>query len=180
MRTSSLNFTKTLGLHGKSGQPIRVADISTGLDGGAHPSLRPPTTSRETPMPLPDQALPDQNTVRRLANAIRALSMDAVENAKSGHPGLPMGMADVATVLFSRFLKFHAAEPGWPDRDRFVLSARHGSMPLYCLMWLTRYPESTIQGRQHFPKIRSPPPGPPQQRHPPPTQTTTAPLPPHT
>ena len=68
---------------------------------------------------------PDQAHTRRLANAIRALSMDAVETAKSGHPGLPMGMADVATVLFSRFLKFDAAQPGWPDRDRFVLSAGH-------------------------------------------------------
>jgi len=74
-------------------------------------------------MTLPDQTLPEQNKVRRLANAIRMLSVDAVETAKSGHPGLPMGMADVATVLFSRFLKFHAAEPGWPDRDRLCCRA---------------------------------------------------------
>ncbi|HKQ11504.1 MAG TPA: hypothetical protein VJS85_09965, partial [Rhizomicrobium sp.] len=87
-------------------------------------------------MTLPDQTLPEQNKVRRLANAIRMLSVDAVETAKSGHPGLPMGMADVATVLFSRFLKFNAAEPGWPDRDRFVLSGGHGSMLLYSLLWL--------------------------------------------
>ena len=64
----------------------------------------------------------------RMANAIRFLAMDAVEKAQSGHPGLPMGMADVATVLFSRFLKFDSAHPNWPDRDRFVLSAGHGSM----------------------------------------------------
>ena len=69
---------------------------------------------------------PDKAQIRRLANAIRVLSLDAVETAKSGHPGLPLGMADVATVLFSRFLKFDAAEPGWADRDRFVLSAGHG------------------------------------------------------
>src|SRR5262249_19255502 len=64
----------------------------------------------------------------RRASAVRALAMDAVEQAKSGHPGLPMGAADVATVLFTRFLKFDAADPAWPDRDRFVLSAGHGSM----------------------------------------------------
>src|SRR5207245_221232 len=73
----------------------------------------------------------------RMANAIRGLAMDAVEKAKSGHPGLPMGAADVATVLFTQFLKFDAAEPGWPDRDRFVLSAGHGSMLLYALLYLT-------------------------------------------
>ena len=79
-------------------------------------------------------SVPGQTQTRRLANAIRALSMDAVENAKSGHPGLPLGMADAATVLFSSFLKFDAADPGWADRDRFVLSAGHGSMLLYSLM----------------------------------------------
>src|ERR1700760_3042073 len=74
-----------------------------------------------------------------LANAIRFLAVDAVEKAKSGHPGMPMGMADVATVLFSRFLKFDPADPAWPDRDRFVLSAGHGSMLLYALLYLTGY-----------------------------------------
>jgi len=78
---------------------------------------------------------------RRLANAIRALSMDAVQRANSGHPGLPMGMADVATVLFTRFLKFDAAAPDWADRDRFVLSAGHGSMLLYSLLHLCGYAE---------------------------------------
>ncbi|MGB6996662.1 MAG: transketolase, partial [Pseudolabrys sp.] len=71
-----------------------------------------------------------------MANAIRALAMDAVEQAKSGHPGMPMGMADVATVLFSRFLKFEPADPNWADRDRFVLSAGHGSMLIYALLYL--------------------------------------------
>jgi transketolase len=75
-----------------------------------------------------------------LANAIRALAMDAVEKANSGHPGMPMGMADVATVLFRRFLKFDPTNPAWPDRDRFVLSAGHGSMLLYALLYLTGYP----------------------------------------
>ncbi len=72
-----------------------------------------------------------------LANAVRFLAVDAIETSQSGHPGLPMGMADVATVLFSRFLKFDSAHPNWPDRDRFVLSAGHGSMLLYALLHLT-------------------------------------------
>jgi transketolase len=78
-----------------------------------------------------------------LANAIRALAMNAVEQAKSGHPGMPMGMADVATVLFTRHLKFDPEQPDWPDRDRFVLSAGHGSMLLYALLYLTGYPDTT-------------------------------------
>ena len=80
-----------------------------------------------------------------MANAIRALAMDAVEKAKSGHPGMPMGMADVATVLFVRFLKFDASAPDWPDRDRFVLSAGHGSMLLYALLHLTGYAGMTME-----------------------------------
>src|SRR5258708_9926329 len=94
-------------------------------------------------MTLP--ARPEQHEIRSLANAIRMLSLDAVETAKSGHPGLPLGMADVATVLFSRFLKFNAAEPAWADRDRFVLSGGHASMLLYSLLCLTVYPNITIQ-----------------------------------
>jgi transketolase len=77
---------------------------------------------------------PDRAEHDRMANAIRALAMDAVEQAKSGHPGLPMGAADVATVLFTQFLKFDPADPNWPDRDRFVLSAGHGSMLVYALL----------------------------------------------
>jgi len=79
-----------------------------------------------------------------MANAIRFLAIDAVEKAKSGHPGMPMGMADVATVLFSRFLKFDPADPAWPDRDRFVLSAGHGSMLLYALLHLTGREHKTV------------------------------------
>ena len=71
----------------------------------------------------------------KLANAIRALSMDAVQQANSGHPGAPMGMADIATVLFTKFLKFDPSDPAWPDRDRFVLSNGHGSMLLYSLLY---------------------------------------------
>ncbi|HJY51316.1 MAG TPA: transketolase, partial [Stellaceae bacterium] len=79
-----------------------------------------------------------------MANAIRALAMDAVEQAKSGHPGMPMGMADVATVLFTQFLRFDPRVPDWPDRDRFVLSAGHGSMLLYALLHLTGYADMTL------------------------------------
>ena len=87
---------------------------------------------------------PEQAEIRRLANAIRGLTMDAVQAAKSGHPGLPMGMADAAAVLFSRFLKFDPADPQWPDRDRFVLSGGHGSMLLYSLLYLLGYAGPTL------------------------------------
>ena len=90
-----------------------------------------------------------------LANAIRALAMDAVEKAKSGHPGMPMGMADVATVLFTRFLKFDPADPDWPDRDRFVLSAGHGSMLLYALLYLTGYPDMDLEQIRNFRQLES-------------------------
>ncbi len=91
-----------------------------------------------------------------LANAIRALSMDAVEAAKSGHPGMPMGMADVATVLFSKFLSFDPSAPKWPDRDRFVLSAGHGSMLAYALLNLTGYARPTIDDIRNFRQLHSP------------------------
>ena len=89
-----------------------------------------------------------------MANAIRALAMDAVEQAKSGHPGLPMGVADVATVLFTRFLKFDPADPAWPDRDRFVLSAGHGSMLLYALLHLARLRGDDDRRDQALPPAR--------------------------
>lgn len=91
-----------------------------------------------------------------LANAIRALSMDAVQAANSGHPGMPMGMADVATVLFSDFLKYDPAAPKWHDRDRFVLSAGHGSMLIYALLHLTGYERPTIDDIRHFRQLKSP------------------------
>ena len=81
--------------------------------------------------PEASDSMPSRAEHDRMANAIRALAMDAVEQAKSGHPGLPMGAADIATVLFTQFLKFDPADPAWPDRDRFVLSAGHGSMLIY-------------------------------------------------
>src|SRR3989440_9761424 len=111
-----------------------------------------------------------------MANAIRFLAIDAVEKAKSGHPGMPMGMADVATVLFSRFLKFDAADPTWPDRDRFVLSAGHGSMLLYALLYLTGYQDVTLDELKAFRQWGSKTPGHPEYGHTPGVETTTGPL----
>jgi transketolase len=113
---------------------------------------------------------------QEMANAIRFLAIDAVEKAKSGHPGMPMGMADVATVLFSRFLKFDPADPAWPDRDRFVLSAGHGSMLLYALLHLTGYPAVTLDEIKAFRQWGSKTPGHPEYGHTPGVETTTGPL----
>jgi len=111
-----------------------------------------------------------------MANAIRFLAIDAVEKAKSGHPGMPMGMADVATVLFSRFLKFDPADPAWPDRDRFVLSAGHGSMLLYALLHLTGHEAVTLDQLKAFRQWGSQTPGHPEYGHTPGIETTTGPL----
>src|SRR4030081_2432468 len=110
-----------------------------------------------------------------MANAIRFLAIDAVEKAKSGHPGMPMGMADVATVLFSRFLKFDPSDPAWPDRDRFVLSAGHGSMLLYALLYLTGYDGITLEDIKRFRQWGSPCAGHPEYGHAPGIETTTGP-----
>jgi transketolase len=112
----------------------------------------------------------------RMANAIRALAMDAVEQAKSGHPGLPMGAADIATVLFTKFLKFDPADPAWPDRDRFVLSAGHGSMLIYALLHLVGYQAMTIDQLKRFRQLGSLTPGHPEYGHTPGIETTTGPL----
>jgi len=102
--------------------------------------------------PLPPPVNPK---LRRMANALRALAMDAVEQAKSGHPGMPMGMADIATVLFTQFLRFDPQVPDWPDRDRFILSNGHGSMLLYALLHLTGYPDMTMDEIRRFRQIGS-------------------------
>jgi transketolase len=112
----------------------------------------------------------------RMANAIRALAIDAVEAAKSGHPGMPMGMADVATALWSRFHKFDAADPRWPDRDRFVLSAGHGSMLLYALLYLTGHDGMGIAEIKQFRQLNSPAAGHPERGEHPAIETTTGPL----
>lgn len=113
---------------------------------------------------------------RDLANAIRALAMDAVQQADSGHPGMPMGMADAATVLFSKFLKFDPTDPHWPDRDRFILSAGHGSMLLYSLLYLTGYADMTLDEIKHFRQLGSKTAGHPEHGHASGIETTTGPL----
>ena len=111
-----------------------------------------------------------------MANAIRVLAMDAVQAANSGHPGLPMGAADIATVLFTKHLKFDAADPHWPDRDRFVLSAGHGSMLLYSLLHLLGYEGMTIDELKHFRQLGSKTAGHPEYGHAAGIETTTGPL----
>jgi transketolase len=113
---------------------------------------------------------------KELANCIRALSMDSVENAKSGHPGMPMGMADVATVLFAEFLKFNPDDPQWLNRDRLILSAGHGSMLLYSLLYLTGYPEMTLDELKNFRQLNSKTPGHPEYKHTAGVETSTGPL----
>ena len=128
-------------------------------------------------MSLPDAAeRPLAVSHDDMTNAIRALAMDAVEAANSGHPGMPMGMADVATVLFSKFLSYDAAEPDWPDRDRFVLSAGHGSMLLYALLYLTGYPDIDLDQIKNFRQLGSRTAGHPEYGHARGIETTTGPL----
>lgn len=112
----------------------------------------------------------------KLANAIRGLAMDGVEKAKSGHPGLPMGAADIATVLFTRVMKYDAADPRWPDRDRFVLSAGHGSMLLYALLYLTGAPGMQLDDLKAFRQLESKTPGHPENFMTSGVETTTGPL----
>ena len=127
-----------------------------------------PSTSLEGHSPPVDHA--------DLANAIRALAMDAVEQARSGHPGMPLGLADVATVLFGRFLRFDPAHPDWPDRDRFVLSNGHGSMLLYALLYLTGYPDIDIDEIRNFRQLDSRTAGHPEYGLAAGIETTTGPL----
>jgi transketolase len=142
-------------------QPIRIA--MSAADASAS----------STVPPLPQ---PRDKQLRRMADTIRALSMDAVEAANSGHPGMPMGMADVATVLWSKFLKFDPADPNWPDRDRFILSAGHGSMLLYSLLHLTGYADMTIGELKRFRQLGSRCAGHPERGHAAGIEVTTGPL----
>lgn len=118
----------------------------------------------------------DLETKRRMATAIRALSMDAVQQANSGHPGAPMGLADVATALFTDHLKFDASDPEWHDRDRFIMSAGHGSMLVYSLLYLNGYPGMDIENIRNFRQLGSPTAGHPEFGHAPGIETTTGPL----
>ena len=131
-----------------------------------------PTMTRQASTAQPAAGVAPQ----RMANAIRALAMDAVQAARSGHPGMPMGMADAATVLFTRYLKFDPSAPDWPDRDRFVLSAGHGSMLLYALLHLTGYPDMTMDEIRRFRQLGSRTAGHPEYGHAAGIETTTGPL----
>jgi transketolase len=135
------------------------------------------TTAAVAPSSRQDVQMPIMRAEHdRMANAIRALAMDAVEQAKCGHPGLPMGAADIATVLFTKFLKFDPDHPAWPDRDRFVLSAGHGSMLIYAVLHLLGYEAMTIEQIKRFRQLGSITPGHPEYGHTPGVETTTGPL----
>src|ERR1700729_281085 len=140
-------------------EPMGAADQSVVASKAPHGTV--------APMPM-SRAAHD-----RMANAIRALAMDAVEQAKAGHPGLPMGAADIATVLFTRFLKFDVADPKWPDRDRFILSAGHGSMLLYALLYLTGNADMTLDQLKQFRQLGGLTPGHPENFHTKGIETTT-------
>ena len=114
--------------------------------------------------------------LKLMSNAIRALSMDAVEKANSGHPGMPLGMSDVATILFKYFLKYNPKNPFWPDRDRFVSSAGHGSMLLYSVLYKTGYKSSSIKDLQNFRQLNSICAGHPEYEKNSGIETTTGPL----
>ncbi|NVJ99808.1 MAG: transketolase, partial [Alphaproteobacteria bacterium] len=125
---------------------------------------------------MPDTDIQQEDILnQKMANAIRALSMDAIQKANSGHPGMPMGMADVATVLFSKFMKFDPKWPAWPNRDRFVLSAGHGSMLIYSLLHLTGYENPTMEDIKNFRQLHSPTAGHPEFGECPGVETTTGP-----
>src|SRR5690349_14316590 len=144
------------------------------VDGSPDKGAAPPPASRATSNPIAGAQM--QPTDRRLANAIRALAMDAVETANSGHPGMPMGMADAATALFTRHLKFDPADPHWPDRDRFILSAGHGSMLIYALLYLTGYERPTLEDIENFRQLNSPTAGHPENFELAGVEVTTGPL----
>src|SRR5690554_5127479 len=128
------------------------------------------------PPPMPESKAAAARPARRvLANAVRALSMDAVQAANSGHPGMPMGMADIAEVLWNDHPRHNPANPRWPDRDRFVLSNGHGSMLLYSLLHLSGY-ELSLEELQNFRQLHSKTAGHPEYGYAPGVETTTGPL----
>src|ERR1700731_4549278 len=126
--------------------------------------------------PIKTVPKPRDQHLRDMADCIRFLSMDAVQKAKSGHPGAPMGMADIATVLFKDFMQFDAADPHWIDRDRFILSQGHGSMLADSLLYLTGYADMTIDELKRFRQVGSKTAGHPEYRHANGIETTTGPL----
>ncbi len=162
--------------HGGVPQALSPSARHALVQGGPTMNIAEPATAARTGASVVSQADMAADMATDMANAIRALSMDAVEKAKCGHPGMPMGMADVATVLFTRHLKFDPEAPAWPDRDRFVLSAGHGSMLLYSLLYLTGYPEMTIEELANFRQLGSRTAGHPEYGHAAGIETTTGPL----
>ena len=134
------------------------------------------TTASKDQTQLKTLPPPRDPHLRDMADCIRALAMDAVQKANSGHPGMPMGMADIATVLFSEFMRFDAEDPHWLDRDRFLISNGHGSMLLYALLYLTGYKDMPIEQIERFRQINSKTPGHPEYRHADGIETTTGPL----
>ena len=128
-----------------------------------------------THSPAAPDSVANSPSRRTLANAIRALSMDAVQAANSGHPGAPLGMADLAEVLWRDFLRHNPGNPNWPNRDRFVLSNGHGSMLLYALLHLTGY-DLPLEELKNFRQFGSKTPGHPEYQHAPGVETTTGPL----
>ena len=115
-------------------------------------------------------------TLKLMSNCLRFMSLDAVEKAKSGHPGMPMGMSDVATVLFSKFIKIFPKDPEWPNRDRFILSAGHGSMLLYAINYFLGYEDMKIDEIKNFRQLNSITAGHPEYGHAKGIETTTGPL----
>ncbi|MBL6786869.1 MAG: transketolase, partial [PS1 clade bacterium] len=134
-----------------------------------------PVSSETTDSQISKKDAPSM-PLREMANAIRALSMDAVQAANSGHPGLPMGAADIATVLYTKFLKIDPLAPDWPDRDRFVLSAGHGSMLQYALHHLLGFKDMTIEEIKNFRQLGARTAGHPEFGHAAGIETTTGPL----
>jgi len=153
---------------------VRADRRKLALDGPLnHLAVMNTTTLAATAPPLP---APRDPRLRRMADALRVLAMDAVEQAKSGHPGMPMGMADIAAVLFTQFLRFDPLAPEWPDRDRFVVSNGHGCMLLYGLLHLTGYPDMTLDELKRFRQLGSRTAGHPERGHASGIEVTTGPL----
>ena len=187
---NSTNSSPRVWIEAKSAAPF----AAQGMDGGAVASLNVPDAkgapgrwsgNRVTVRPIRDGPMSEARETtgeakavahNDMANAIRALAMDAVQAAKSGHPGMPMGMADVATVLFREAMRFDAADPNWPNRDRFVLSAGHGSMLLYSLLYLTGYPGMEVGELKRFRQLGAKTAGHPEHGHAAGIETTTGPL----
>lgn len=140
------SYMSTLGKGDKSNDKMKV--VAPAKPATSEPTITPEAYTRMVENYMDSSAEIDQ--YHKMANAIRFLSIDAIEKAKSGHPGLPMGMADVCTVLFKDFLKFNPEDPDWADRDRFILSAGHGSMLLYSLLYLNGYKGITLKDIKTF------------------------------